>query len=420
MAEEEAARFTDPITHGLGMLGMVAGAIAGAVVGAALIAGAVATGGTLLIAMSVCAAGASVAGGGLAGGQLARGIAAVANLSPTTGALGSGSWDTYAVDLRSARTVVDFAAACHGLYGVNHFPLTLVPIAEGSATVFINDQHASRVKDKLVCGAAIKDGADTVIIGGDTKRVLPVYDAEAALEEALNVLLMGSLAGMFVLSFPLGMTAELIAGVAVFAGLNEGVGWLGDQIGPGWRDVFQGTLGLAALGVTGRTAFRELAKPRPFELIETSQGPLINGRPVEPPSTAAAERNYRPQSEWDTAYKKVNRRGNLDWDWPPDQGFKGGVPPEQPLKPGTLFDRYGEPNGTFVSPYGTPFEARALAPDTVGKPYRVYEVVKEIPARSGEIAPAFDQPGGGIQHKLGQTVEALEAGGYVRQIWPPP
>ena len=36
------------------------------------------------------------------------------------------------------------------------------------------------------------------------------------------------------------------------------------------------------------------------------------------------------------------------------------------------------------------------------------------------MAPWFNQPGGGIQHKLSQSVEALERGKYLREIRPIP
>ena len=43
-----AARVTDPVEHGLGMLGMIAGMVVGAVVGVAILAATIATGGAAL------------------------------------------------------------------------------------------------------------------------------------------------------------------------------------------------------------------------------------------------------------------------------------------------------------------------------------------------------------------------------------
>jgi hypothetical protein len=42
---QQAARLTDPVGHGLGMLGMIGGAILGAVAAGLLIAGGIVTGG---------------------------------------------------------------------------------------------------------------------------------------------------------------------------------------------------------------------------------------------------------------------------------------------------------------------------------------------------------------------------------------
>lgn len=71
-------------------------------------------------------------------------------------------------------------------------------------------------------------------------------------------------------------------------------------------------------------------------------------------------------------------------------------------------------------------EQRALPPDTENKKLVEIEVLKDIPCSSGEIAPWFDQPGGGIQYftnvkietPTGELVEAtlenLEYYGYIR------
>src|ERR1700722_3960144 len=74
-AAKQAARLTDPVEHGLGMLGMLAGLVLGAIVGAILVAATVATGGgALVVALSVVSAVGITAGTGLAGGQLAHGL----------------------------------------------------------------------------------------------------------------------------------------------------------------------------------------------------------------------------------------------------------------------------------------------------------------------------------------------------------
>src|SRR5262249_32031660 len=74
-AAKQAARLTDPVEHGLGMLGMSGGVGLGAGVGALRIAATVATGGgALALALAGVGAVGATAGTGLAGGQLANGL----------------------------------------------------------------------------------------------------------------------------------------------------------------------------------------------------------------------------------------------------------------------------------------------------------------------------------------------------------
>jgi len=61
---------------------------------------------------------------------------------------------------------------------------------------------------------------------------------------------------------------------------------------------------------------------------------------------------------------------------------------------------------------------RALAPGTDTKPYSVFEVVEPIEVKTGDIAPWFDEPGGGIQYLLPETVEDLLNAGKIRRITP--
>ena len=101
--------------------------------------------------------------------------------------------------------------------------------------------------------------------------------------------------------------------------------------------------------------------------------------------------------------------------WPKNNGFKG-TPQNEILKPGTIIDRYGSNTGKYTSPVDTPYEMRALAPGTDQNPYSVYEVVKPIQVKSGEIAPWFEEPGGGIQYLLPETVKDLLESGAIRRI----
>ena len=86
------------------------------------------------------------------------------------------------------------------------------------------------------------------------------------------------------------------------------------------------------------------------------------------------------------------------------------------LQPGARIDRYGSDYGSFTSPEGTPYEMRAVAPGTDQIPYSVFEVVEPINVKSGSIASWFDEPGGGIQYLLPDTVDELLDAGILRRI----
>ncbi|WP_167359227.1 TNT domain-containing protein [Burkholderia diffusa] len=79
-------------------------------------------------------------------------------------------------------------------------------------------------------------------------------------------------------------------------------------------------------------------------------------------------------------------------------------------------DRYGYEGGTYVSPAGTPYGARALPPGSNEKPYNVYEVAKPIEnVAEGRIAPWFGELGLGTQYKLPKSVGDLVASGHLKR-----
>ncbi len=86
------------------------------------------------------------------------------------------------------------------------------------------------------------------------------------------------------------------------------------------------------------------------------------------------------------------------------------------LHPGLVLDRFGADRGKIVSPQGIPFENRALYPRTAKTPYSIFEVVKPIDVKAGEIAPWFNKPGGGIQFLLPKSVEQLLNDGLLKRV----
>ena len=101
--------------------------------------------------------------------------------------------------------------------------------------------------------------------------------------------------------------------------------------------------------------------------------------------------------------------------WPPNDGAAGEVTTTV-LPEGTRIDRYGSDFGTYTSPEGTPYEMRSVAPGTDQKPYSVFEVQSPLEVQSSEVAPWFDQPGGGIQYKLPESVDDLLEAGIIRRV----
>jgi hypothetical protein len=131
-----------------------------------------------------------------------------------------------------------------------------VLVAEGSRTVRTNDLPQSRLKAKMVCGAHIKTASPDVIVGGPTERTLFVFDLEGWFQTGLEVLGLAALAGAAVLAAAAGAAAFLgfaaITGGAMLA--FEGLGQIGDMLGPGYRDLFQGVAGFGLLALSPRMA----------------------------------------------------------------------------------------------------------------------------------------------------------------------
>jgi hypothetical protein len=114
------------------------------------------------------------------------------------------------------------------------------------------------------------------------------------------------------------------------------------------------------------------------------------------------------------ATRWVDDAGNIRWSL--NKGFAS-TPVDDVLEVGTKVDRYGKPGGGFVSPVGTPYGARSLAPGTNAASLRTYEVLKPIEGvKTGQIAPWFDEVGLGVQHELPESVQWLTDNGYLKEI----
>jgi hypothetical protein len=111
---------------------------------------------------------------------------------------------------------------------------------------------------------------------------------------------------------------------------------------------------------------------------------------------------------WDPAANN----GQGGWRFPPEFGFRldvNGQPihATMTLRSGQLIDRYGSEFGGFLAPVASLYSQRALPPQSLdnaampgGCNYSLYKVVRDFAVDGGPIAPAFGQPGNGLQYRL--------------------
>ncbi len=101
--------------------------------------------------------------------------------------------------------------------------------------------------------------------------------------------------------------------------------------------------------------------------------------------------------------------------WPHNEGALGewsGTMAEV----GQRLDRYGSIYGLYASPIGTPIKMRSLSPTTNLNDYFQFEVIKPFPLRKSRIAPAFGEPGLGIQYQTPIGINYLEEFRYIKII----
>ena len=102
-------------------------------------------------------------------------------------------------------------------------------------------------------------------------------------------------------------------------------------------------------------------------------------------------------------------------DYPPNDGFDGYALREQ-LEVGTRVDRYGNLDGNFVAPEGTPFKNRALPLSSRKKPYNIFEVVAPVEVWSGRAISWFNEPGGGYQFMFDCEIDKLIEEGKLKIV----
>ncbi|QBH02161.1 DUF4237 domain-containing protein [Xanthomonas oryzae] len=148
-----------------------------------------------------------------------------------------------------------------------------------------------------------------------------------------------------------------------------------------------------------------------------------------PPVSSPTQSQIATAQKFGVDPRWVKSDGTIDWPTKENSGFDDGfdAPPKIiDLRPGATFDRYGGridgsgeffDTGKFVAAKDVPFEQRSLPDSSLNAPYRQYEVVKPIPGvNSGNAAPWFGKPGGGVQYQLPMSIDDLLVNGFIRLI----
>lgn len=93
--------------------------------------------------------------------------------------------------------------------------------------------------------------------------------------------------------------------------------------------------------------------------------------------------------------------------YPPNDGFNA-TSRSSTLSPGSTLQRSGGIQGKFVAPVNTPVEKLSLPPDKINAPITYYTVLKPIQVQAGTAMPWFNQPGGGTQFLLPDSIANLQ------------
>jgi uncharacterized Zn-binding protein involved in type VI secretion len=190
--------------------------VTGLLVGAALAIAAVAVIGTGGLAAAAIIGGAAAGGAGI--GELLSTMSwAPKEICGMIVGAGTAT-DVFTNNLPAARAHIDLTS-CSKHSGSP-------PIAEGSDNVFINDQPAARVEDKIACSAVITDGSPNVFIGGGTTQTDAIQPEDLVPGWVHGALFVVGGAAAVVLAGPIVAVTGLAGG---YAG-GMGGAWVGGKI----------------------------------------------------------------------------------------------------------------------------------------------------------------------------------------------
>ncbi|MFE4674244.1 TNT domain-containing protein [Streptomyces sp. NPDC056723] len=102
--------------------------------------------------------------------------------------------------------------------------------------------------------------------------------------------------------------------------------------------------------------------------------------------------------------------GQGDWRYPDADGYAKNsqgqpIAAELELHAGQKVDRFGNEAGRYLAPAGTKYGKRSIPPSSLNTTdprhpynYYLYKVTRDVKVCAGPIAPAFEQPGLGVQY----------------------
>ncbi|MET8398945.1 TNT domain-containing protein [Streptomyces sp900116325] len=102
--------------------------------------------------------------------------------------------------------------------------------------------------------------------------------------------------------------------------------------------------------------------------------------------------------------------GQGDWRYPDADGYAKNpqgrpIAAELVLHKGQKVDRFGNEAGRYLAPAGTKYGKRSIPPSSLNTAdprhpynYYLYRVTRDVKVCAGPIAPAFEQPGLGVQY----------------------
>ena len=344
MSAAPAARLYDPIEHTNALTGLLVGAAIGVAFGVFVVA----TGGAGAVV------GAAIIGGAMAtGAGIGEVVGSLSFMGGTiTGGIATGSPDTTTNSLLATRATDD-SVHCRGtppIYLPSHEGKR---VAQGSGTVFINLLPASRVGDKIECGAKIKEGSPNVIIGGETVQTLDI-DSEVP-DIYHKVIMVVGLASAVILAGPVVAILGTLGSMGGGALAQWGAAKLG--LSEDWQKI-AGLGGSLLGGFLGGKGGGMLGRTKPVARLEqAAMRPLLQRAPRYRSDLASMKGSSPTQTEARSQVARSQRAGTQAAEAASWQG-KGNYPGQDPMRNTQMQtgERYvagvnqkGEPSGYFVS-----------------------------------------------------------------------